>query len=76
MGERSGSRDAARYSRGRSCLVAFRDGRRGNDDATFDRFPLLYIGKCVTVIGEAEVAVFRCRSRERSYFVALCDDIL
>ena len=42
-GERSGSRDAARCSRGRSCLAAFRDGRCDNDDATFNSFPLLYI---------------------------------
>ena len=37
---RSGSRDVARRSRGRSCLVALRD----NDDATLDSLPLLYIG--------------------------------
>ena len=35
MGERSGSRDAARCSRGRSLL--------GNGDATFDSFSLFYI---------------------------------
>ena len=43
-GERSGSRDAARCSRGRSCLTAFRERRCENDDATFNSFPLLSIG--------------------------------
>ena len=51
---------------GAVCLVAFRDGRCDNDDATFDSFPLLYIRGCVTVIGEAEVAACRCRSGGRS----------
>ena len=76
MGERSGSRRVARCSSGRSCLVALHDGRCDNDDAPFDSFPLLYIGGCVTVIEEAEVARAACHSRERSCFVALCDDIL
>ena len=58
--ERSGSRGVARSLRGHSCLVALRDGQCDNGDATFDSFPLLYIGGCVTVIGEAEVAA--CRS--------------
>ena len=58
--DRSGRRGVARSLRGRSCLVALRDGRCDNDDAAFDSFPLLYIGGCVTVIGEAEVAA--CRS--------------
>ena len=59
MGERSSSRGVARCSRGRSCLVALRDGRCDSDDAAFDSFPLLYIEECVTVIGEAEVAACR-----------------
>ena len=59
MGERSGSRSVARCSRGRSYMVALRDGRRDNDDATLDNFPLLYIERCVTVIGEAEVTACR-----------------
>ena len=42
--ERSGSRVVAVSLRGRSFLVALRDGRCDNDDATFDTFPLLYIG--------------------------------
>ena len=58
-GEHSGSRDVAHCSRGRSCLVAFRDGRRDNDGATFNILPLLYIGGNVTVIGEAGVAACR-----------------
>ena len=37
----------ARYSRERSCLVAFRDGRRDNDDATSDSiarsYDLIYV---------------------------------
>ena len=41
---------AARYSRARSCSVAIRDGRCDNDDATFDSFPLIYIGGCVSVL--------------------------
>ena len=49
--ERSGSRDVTRCSRARSCLVAIRDGRYDNDDATFDNFPLLNIGKCKSVMG-------------------------
>ena len=66
-GERSGNRDVARRSRGRSCLVALRDGRRDNNHATFDSFPLLYIGGCVTVIGEAGVAACRyCSSAVNS----------
>ena len=64
--ERSDSRDVARRSRGRSCLVALRNGRCDNDDATFDSLPPLYIGGWVIVIGEAEVAACRCRSRESS----------
>ena len=61
---------AARCSRARSCSVAIRDGRCDNDDATFDSFPLICIGGCISVIGESEVAACRCRS------VALCDEIL
>ena len=57
--ERSSSRSVARCSRGRSCLAALRDGRRENNDAKLDSFPLLYIEGCVTVIGEAEVAACR-----------------
>ena len=34
----------------------FHDGRCDNDAATFDSFRFIYIGGCVTVIGEAEVA--------------------
>ena len=56
--------------------VVFRDGRCDNDDATFQQLPLLYIGGCVAVIGESEVAACRCRSREHGWFVALCDEIL
>ena len=59
MEERSGSRSVARCSRGRSYMVALRKRRRDNDDATLDSFPLLYIERCVTVIGEAEVAACR-----------------
>ena len=62
MCERSGSRGVARYSREHSCLVALRDGRCDNDDATFDSFPLLYTGGCVRVEGEAEVAACRLSS--------------
>ena len=40
-------------------FVALRDGRCDNDDATFDSFPFLHIGGCVTVIGKAEVATCR-----------------
>ena len=58
-GERSGSRGVARCSRGCSCLVALRDGRCDNGDATFDSSPLLYIGGCVTVKGKARVASCR-----------------
>ena len=78
-GERSGSRDVARRSRGRSCLVALRDGRCDNDDATFDSRPLLYIGRCETVTGEAEIAACRL-SFERAplissrYAMINCDD--
>ena len=57
--ERSGSRGAARYSRGRSCLVAFRDGRCDNDDATFDSLSLLYIGGYISVMGEVNAAAGR-----------------
>ena len=44
MWERSGSRGVARCSRGRSCLVALRDGCYDNEDAALDSFPLLYVG--------------------------------
>ena len=33
----------ARYSRERGCLVAFRDGRRGNDDATSNSITCSYV---------------------------------
>ena len=42
-GSVSGSRDVARCLRGRSCLVALRDGRCGNDDATFESITFSYI---------------------------------
>ena len=58
-GGRSGSRGTARCSRARNCLVAIRDGRCDNDDATFDRFPLLYIGKCISAMGEDNAAAGR-----------------
>ena len=58
-GEHSGSRGDARCSRARSCLVAIRDGRCDNDDATFDSFQVLYIGKCLSVIGEDNAAAGR-----------------
>ena len=56
MGGAFWSRDVAHHLRGCSCLVALRDGRCDKDDATFDSLPLLYIGGCVTVTGEAQVA--------------------
>ena len=51
---------------GAVCLVALRDGRCDNDDATFDNFRSYILGGRVAVIGEAEVAACRCRSREHS----------
>ena len=51
---------------GAVCLVALRDGRCDNDDATFDNFRSYILGGRVAVIGEAEVAACRCRSSERS----------
>ena len=72
-GERSGSRGAARCSRARSCLVAIRNGRCDNDDATFDSFPLLSIGKWLSVMGEDNAPAGPCRSREHSYLVAFHD---
>ena len=50
---------AARCSRARICLVATRDGRCDNDDATLDSFPILYIGKCLSVMGEDNAAAGR-----------------
>ena len=50
---------AARYSRGRSCAVAIRDGRCDNDDATFDSFPLICIGGCISGMGEVNAAAGR-----------------
>ena len=43
-----------------SCLVALCDERCYNDDAIFDTcsIPLSYIGKCVIVMREAEVAAY------------------
>ena len=43
-GSVSGSRGVARCSRARSCLVAIRDGRCDNDDATFECIMFSYIG--------------------------------
>ena len=53
---------AARCSRARSCSVAIRDGRCDNDDATFDSFPLIYIGGCISVTGEVNAAAGRSSS--------------
>ena len=50
---------AARYSRARSCSVAIRDGSCDNDDATFDSFPLICIGGCISVMGEVNAAAGR-----------------
>ena len=66
-GSGSGSRDVCLVVReGAVCLVALRDGRCDNDDATFDNFRSYILGGRVAVIGEAEVAACRCRSREHS----------
>ena len=46
----------ARCSRERSFLVILRDGGCDNGDATFDGIPFSYIGVCVIVMGEVEVA--------------------
>ena len=51
--------DAARYSRARSCSVVIRDGRCDNDDATCDSFPLICIGRCISVMGEVNAAAGR-----------------
>ena len=65
--ERSGSRGVCLVVREDAvCLVALRDGRCDNDDATFDNFRSYILGGRVTVIGEADVAACRCRSSERS----------
>ena len=50
---------AARYSRAHSFSVAIRDGRCDNDDATFDSLPLIYIGGCISVMGEVNAAAGR-----------------
>ena len=64
--------DVARYSRERSCLVAFRDGRRDNDDATSDSitcsYVLIYGGGCCCGVD--------CCSRGRSYVRYYRDDML
>ena len=66
-GSGSGSRGVCLVVReGAVCLVALRDGRCDNDDATFDNFRSYILGGRVAVIGEAEVAACRCRSREHS----------
>ena len=66
-GSGSGSRGVCLMVReDAACLVALRDGRCDKDDATFDNFRSYILGGRVSVIGEAEVAVCRCRSRERS----------
>ena len=49
---------AARYSRARFS-VAIRDGRCDNDDVTFDSLPLIYIGGCISVMGEVNAAAGR-----------------
>ena len=41
----------ARYSRERGCLVAFRDGRRDNDDATSNSITCPYVLIYVLVTG-------------------------
>ena len=61
---------AARCSRARSCLVAIRDGRCDNNDAAFDSFPLLYIEKCISVMGQNNVAADRL-SFERAQLLGL-----
>ena len=53
---------------GTACLVAFRDGRCDNDDATFDSFPLLYMSWEKPMQARAV-----CRSRGRSYLVEVRD---
>ena len=44
MWERSGSRGALAVREGAVCLVALRDGRCDNDDATFDSFRSYILG--------------------------------
>ena len=60
-------------------MVALRDGRCDNDDATFDSLPLLYIGGCVTAIEEAEVAACRLSFKKGAvalsrYAMIYCDN--
>ena len=63
--ERSGSRGVCLVVReGATCLDALRAVRCDNDDATFDNFRSYILGGRVAVIGEAEVAACRCRSRD------------
>ena len=50
-GSVSGSRGVARYSRARSCLVAIRDGRCDNDDATSESITFSYIGILCGIYG-------------------------
>ena len=51
----------ARYSRQRSCLVAFRDGRHDNDDATFDSIRCSYVWMYVLVTGVRLGVLLSCR---------------
>ena len=50
---------AACCSRARTYLVEIRDGRCNNDDAAFDSFLLIYIGGCISVMGELNAAAGR-----------------
>ena len=51
----------ARYSRERSCLVAYRDGRRDNDDATPDSITRSYVLIHVLVTGVLLGGLLWCR---------------
>ena len=50
-----------RYSRERSCLVAFRDGHRDNDDATSDSITCSYVLMYVLVTGVRLGVLLWCR---------------
>ena len=51
----------ARYSRERGCLVAFRDGRRDNDDATSDSITCSHVLIYVLVTGLRLGVLLWCR---------------
>ena len=77
--ERSGSRGVCLVVReGAGCLVALRDGRCDNDDATFDNFRSYILGGRVAVIGEAEVprvVVVRASAVDSSRYATIyCDN--